>query len=46
MRGHFELKYGIIIDRTPNSIQVETVRQLQQFYTRAQFSGQIEEIDI
>jgi hypothetical protein len=45
MRGHLESKHGIIIDRTPGPIQVETVRQLQQLYTRAQSSGQTEEID-
>jgi hypothetical protein len=29
MRGHLELKYKIIIDRIPNSIQIEIVGQLQ-----------------
>src|SRR6266516_4667072 len=45
MRGHLESKHGIIVDRTPGPIQAETVRQLQQLYTRAQSSGQTEEID-
>ncbi len=45
MRGHLESKHEIYVDRTPGPIQVETVRQLQQLYTRAQSSGQTEEID-
>ena len=45
MRIHLESKYGIIVDRTPGPIQAETVRQLQQLYTRAQSLGQTEEID-
>ena len=45
MRGHLESKHKIYVDRTPGPIQVETVRQLQQLYTRAQSSGQTEEID-
>jgi hypothetical protein len=45
MRIHLESKHGIVVDRTPGPIQAETVRQLQQLYTRAQSSGQTEEID-
>ena len=45
MRVHLESKHGIIVKRTPGPIQAETVRQLQQLYTRAQSSGQTEEID-
>jgi hypothetical protein len=45
MRKHLESKHEIIVDRISDSVQTETIQQLQQLYTRAQSSDQTEEID-
>jgi hypothetical protein len=46
MRAYLKLKYKIIIDRTSDAIQIKIIRQLQQFYIRAESSDQIKKIDI
>ena len=45
MRQYLESKHGIIVERAPGPIQVETGHQLQQLYIWAESSGQTDKID-